>query len=434
LGSFSLQPRSSNSINDGSYGPQSTGISVDAVTAFKVRVTGTIIATPNYAEVPCLTEGSAPDVGTYGPGQSSPQWNALQPYITTNLGEDIRLHLAPDGAAYESDDRPADRAVTVIANLSGIVGAVGCEDGTGGGSYALSGGYQVQVINLSAVSNPQIQLTVDKRIVRSGDIVVASTTVTGATQYTLTGYSYSGTAQQSTGQVNGLPPCLGTSPVPAQCYIKVGSAGTLTVTAQADGQSLSDNKAIAILGCEIFGDTITPKPPFLLDPVVQQQILDLISQTGWNKGFGSQVEQGGYFVNSNGTQQWVPYDGAQAGITPGPCLSAMRTSTFSSLTGITMVIHTHPYLTAPVANPGNCYNYVPGVGLVPRTGSTIDPVWGPSGADIAPWANPMNPQFPAAYPGVLVDGLNIYTWQLVNGQFTQQRWITSGCARAAGGL
>ena len=80
------------------------------------------------------------------------------------------------------------------------------------------------------VQMPAVQLAVSRDSVAVGDTVLATTTVLGADPSILSYYSVGGAVTTpAPGNAGGLPPCLGTKPVPLHCFIVMGSAGRIEV-------------------------------------------------------------------------------------------------------------------------------------------------------------------------------------------------------------
>jgi len=169
---------------------------------------------------------------------------------------------------------------------------------------------------------PSVDLTLSKSQANVGDTIIVSTTVTGATNYSLTEYTFTASggpilASRSAEEgkrlvpaprltkaslapmgaarstiASTLPACIGTVPVPTDCYIVAQQSGTLKVTASVEGLSLSDS--------EPFTVKYVPCPTDNADannPEVRRFLMDQLNLSRAN-GF---IERAGAGFRDNGT-------------------------------------------------------------------------------------------------------------------------------------
>jgi len=218
---------------------------------------------------------------------------AVRPQLANPVPRDTTVVFIPWNDGDTQDDfrtdswkwTPADGspAVDLWPNDCGIV----CRRQlTSSGTMTLSGtvggfrdGHRERVSASSDVvvgGNPKIQLALSQDTVPLGQIVTVTTTITGATDATILGYEYKSvpivasrmgafgtlkSRQTRSGQaglappaaplrtINGVstPPCLGTTPAPATCYVVAEQSGTITVNAQAAGKPISDSKTLTVI-------------------------------------------------------------------------------------------------------------------------------------------------------------------------------------------
>lgn len=164
-------------------------------------------------------------------------------YQTPILPTDGGWTFAPDSGPIESDacDNGSGRICTKTFRRSGRLSLVALVNG----AHATSGFIRVEM--------PALALLLSDDSVTVGDTVVASTTVIGLDTTALSYYSVQivapatmpgGGAGRGTSQAGaaGLPPCIGTRPVPTHCYLVFAEPGTAIVEVGA----LLDRRGLSV--------------------------------------------------------------------------------------------------------------------------------------------------------------------------------------------
>jgi hypothetical protein len=154
--------------------------------------------------------------------------------------------FAPDSGAVESDvcDNGSGRSCTKTFQKSGVLTLIALVNGV----HATSAPLRVVM--------PALALSLSDDSVVVGDTVVATTTIIGLDSITLAYYGIRTTAPPSgvgggsapehsisRAGAGGLPPCIGTRPVPMRCYVVLTEPGTAVVEVGA----LLDRRGLSIV-------------------------------------------------------------------------------------------------------------------------------------------------------------------------------------------
>lgn len=312
---------------------------------------------------------------------------ALTPQLTNLVPRDTTVVFIPGNDGDTQDDftpdswqwAPADSSppVELFPNFCGSV----CRQKlTMSGTMTLSGtvggfldGHRERVSASSKVivQSPKITLTLSKDSVEAGDTVLVTATVLYAKKDSITKYTFTGktppgpvasrasagsgtrkltrppvTSALRSAMSTGMQPCLGTVPAPTSCFIVASKSGTITVTAVADSQSISDNKPLVVKDCPLFADDKNKGDPLLKSPKVQQLLEQMANETNWQKPIKDQFEVGAWIMRApNGDTVLVKFPSI-AGIPKNQCVTTYDQADLDRYLSLGYTeladVHTHP--------------------------------------------------------------------------------------------
>jgi hypothetical protein len=300
--------------DDGGYGLPFAGCQLagapDAVTSFSdtLLVSGMLYygygfdAACPYPDAACASYTGSSGVSLARPsatlaiGGDSVRAGVLRAFPN----REYTLEAAPSPQRLGRFDTPVQPVGTgwTFTSDSGIVSADVCDNGSGrtcSRTFTQSGELTlVAIVNGERMTSsplrvqlPQLTLVLSRDSVKVGDTVFATTTVKGIDTTALSYYflSVAGTGGQvphgspgSGPTRDGVPPCIGTRPVPTHCYVVLTQAGRMQLEAGAfldrRGLGVFDSRAIVVTGDErrvrlsVARSTIVPTARYWrFDPV-----------------------------------------------------------------------------------------------------------------------------------------------------------------------
>ena len=183
-----------------------------------------------------------------------------------------------------------------------------------------------------------------------------------------------------------------------------------------------------VVDCEMFDEEVSD--PLLLDPAVQEILMELAELSNFDQPFANRLERGGYIVEQpDGSIEFLEHryltpEGTLGG-QPELCMLPWDPGYQKDITdgGGTILgqIHTHPKHRGTEPNPGTCNQWIPKpdgtFDVQPRPGPRLRFTAGPSLVDLEDWESAAAP-----WPGYLMSPDRIYRWER-KGRF--QRGLTN---------